>query len=91
MNDTLSGCGINARAAEGDQPGYVEVSFPDTAGIPAGFQALRAIIEDILPCHLEITYVFWYNSWAGLAERLPTWGAAAAAGRSWYELATWKP
>ena len=91
VNDTLSGCGVNARAAEGDQPGYVEVSFPDAAGIPAGFQALRAIIEDILPCHLEITYVFWYNSWAGLAERLPTWGVAAAAGRSWYELATWKP
>lgn len=90
VNDTLSGCGVNAVAAEGDRPGYVEVSFPDAAGIPKDFEKIRAIIEEILPCHLEITYVFWYNTWAGLAGRLPTWGEAEAAGKTWYELATWK-
>lgn len=90
INDTLSGCGINAVAAEGTAPGYVEVSFPDVAGIPDAFEKLRSIIEEILPCHLEITYVFWYNSWAELAALTPTWGAAAGTGKSWYELATWK-
>lgn len=90
INDTLSGCGINAVAAEGDQPGYVEVTFPDVAGIPDGFEELRAIIEEILPCHLEITYLFWYNTWGDLMERLPTWGDAAELGMTWYELATWK-
>lgn len=90
INDTISGCGIRARAAEGDRPGYVEISFPTTPGIPSAFAELRAIVEDILPCHLEVTYLFWYNSWGELAQRLGTWGGAADTGMSWYELATWK-
>lgn len=90
INDTLRGCGLNARAAEGDQPGYVEVSFPDVAGIPEGFGRLRAIIEEILPCHLGITYSFWYNTWGALGERYPTWGEAEDCELSWYGLATEK-
>lgn len=88
VNDTLRGCGLNARAEEGDRPGYVKVYFPDVAGIPGGFQELRAIIEEILPSHVDVTYVFWYNTWAMAAERHPTWGHAQAAGLSWYGIAT---
>ena len=88
INDTLRGCGLNARAEEGEQPGYVKVYFPDVAGIPAGFQELRAIIEEILPSHVDVTYVFWYNTWAMAAQRHPTWGHAQAAGLSWYGVAT---
>ena len=90
VNDTLAGCGINAQAVETGTPGYVEVYFPDVAGIPENFARLRAIIEEILPCQLEITYVFWYNSWAELAQLVTTWGGAAATGKTWYGLATWK-
>ena len=88
INDTLRGCGINARAEETGRPGYVEVYFPNVAGIPEGFDRLRAIIEEILPSHLDITYVFWYNTWAMVAGRHPTFGDAAASGLSWYGLAT---
>ena len=88
INDTLRGCGLNARAEEGEQPGYVKVYFPDVAGIPEGFQELRAIIEEILPSHVDVTYVFWYNTWAMAAQRHPTWGHAQAAGLSWYGVAT---
>lgn len=90
INDTLSGCGINARAVEGDRPGYVEISFPDVKGIPSAFEKLRIIIEEILPCHLEITYLFWFNSWGDVAEMLPTWGEAAAQNASWHELSIWR-
>ena len=90
INDTLSGCGVNALAAEGDRPSYVEVGFPDVEGIPANFEGLRAIVEEILPCHLEITYVFWYNTWGSLAEKISTWGEAEATGKTWYGMATWK-
>ena len=90
INDTLLGCGIHARAAEGGQPGYVEVSFPDVKGIPAAFEGLRAIIEEILPCHLEVTYLFWFNTWADVAALLPTWGDAAEQNASWYELSVWR-
>lgn len=87
INDTLRGCGLNARAEETGQPGHVRVYFPDVAGIPEGFDQLRLIIEEILPSHLDITYVFWYNTWAMVAGRHPTFGDAAAAGLSWYGLA----
>ena len=87
INDTLRGCGLNARAEEGEKPGYVEVYFPDVAGIPEGFDRLRGIIEEILPSHVEVTYVFWYNTWSIVGERHPTFGDAAATGLSWYGLA----
>lgn len=87
INDTLRGCGLNARAEETDQPNYVKVYFPDVAGIPEGFDQLRNIIEEILPSHLDITYVFWYNTWAMVARRHPTFGEAADTGLSWYGLA----
>lgn len=87
INDTLRGCGLNARAEEGDRPGYVKVYFPDVAGIPEGFDRLRVIIEEILPSHVDVTYVFWYNTWAMVAGRHPTFGDAAATGLSWYGMA----
>ena len=87
FNDTLRGCGLNARAEEGDEPGYVKVYFPDVAGIPEGFDRLREIIEEILPSHVDVTYVFWYNTWSMVADRHPTFGDAEAAGLSWYGLA----
>ena len=87
INDTLRGCGLNAQAEETGRPGYVKVYFPNVAGIPEGFGQLRVIIEEILPCHLDITYVFWYNTWAMVARRHPAFGDAADTGMSWYGLA----
>ena len=88
INDTLTGCGLNAVAKETDRPGHVEVYFPEVAGIPEGFERMREIIEEILPSHLGIEYKFWYNTWAMVLDRHPTWGDAAAAALSWYGVAT---
>lgn len=88
INDTLAGCGLNVVVVETDQPGHVEVHFPDVAGIPEGFEQMQAIIEEILPSHLGIEYKFWYNTWAQVAERHPTWRDAEATGLTWYGLAT---
>ena len=90
INDTLTGCGINARVEETEQPGRVEVYFPDVGGIPLQFEQLRVILEEILPCHAEVTYVFWYRTWGELMTVLPTWGGAVDTGKTWYQLATWK-
>lgn len=86
VNDNLAGCGINAVAGETGTPGRVEVRFPDVPGIPDGFETLREIIEDILPCHLEIGYVYWYVTWAMLEARFATWRALEREGLSWGEL-----
>lgn len=90
INRTLAGCGIHALAAETERPCYVEVTFPGVMGIPDGFERIRVIIEEILPCHLGITYRFLYHTWAQVAALAPTFGQAEAAGKSWYGLATWQ-
>ena len=63
INATISGCGVHAHVEEKEIPGEVAVSFPDIPGIPKGFKEIREIIEDILPAHLGIEYVFWYITW----------------------------
>lgn len=86
VNDNLKGCGINAVVSETADPGVVEVRFPDVPGIPDGYGTLRKIIEDILPCHLQVDYVYWYITWAMVEERFGTWGAIEAGGYTWEQL-----
>lgn len=86
INDNLKGCGLNAVASETGTPGEVEVCFPEVPGIPDGFAEMKAIIEDILPCHLEIRYVYWYITWAMLEARFATWSGIEALGLTWGEL-----
>lgn len=73
-------------ASETETPGVVEVRFPDVPGIPDGFESMRAILEDILPCHLDIRYVYWYITWALMEERFATWGDIEKLGPTWEEL-----
>lgn len=87
INDNLAGCGLNAVASEG-KPGTVVVRFPEVPGIPPGFEDMKGIIEDILPCHLDILYDFWYVTWALLEEKFGTWGDLEAEQFTWVELET---
>lgn len=85
INDNLAGCGLNAVAQEsGEQT--VAVSFPEVPGIPDGFEQMRKIIEDILPCHLEVEYVFWYVTWGLMEQKYPKWAELEAVGATWEEL-----
>lgn len=86
VNDNLKGCGLNAVASETSTPGRVEVRFPEVPGIPDGFDEMRPIIEDILPCHLEIVYVYWFVTWQLMEERFDTWGDIEALHLSWEAL-----
>lgn len=86
LNDTLAGCGLNAQVTETGEPGTVEVCFPEVPGIPDGFERMRKIIEDILPCHLLIRYVYWYITWAQMERWYPTWGVLEGKQFTWGEL-----
>lgn len=83
INDNLQGCGLNVKVSETGEPGVVEVSFPDVPGIPEGFEQLRKTIEDILPAHVGINYVYWYMTWARVEEKHGTWEAIETAGYTW--------
>ncbi|MEG1578365.1 MAG: DUF2313 domain-containing protein, partial [Oscillospiraceae bacterium] len=76
----------NAVATEAQTPQTVEVRFPDVAGIPDGFPELQAIIEEILPCHLGIQYIYWYLTWEQLEAKIPSWAALEAKKLTWEQL-----
>lgn len=86
INDNLAGCGLNTVASETSTPGMVEVRFPFVPGIPEGFDVMKQIIEDILPAHLYVVYVFWYITWDVMENRFDNWKAAEDMGLSWEEL-----
>jgi hypothetical protein len=77
----LRGCGVEALVEETDTADVVRVSFPGTMGVPAGFDRIRVIIEDILPCHLLIEYAFRFVTWGELESHGVTWGQLE--GLSW--------
>lgn len=83
INDNLKGCGVNAVVSETGERDVVEVRFPDVPGIPDGFEQLRKIIEDILPCHLQVNYIYWYITWQMMEERFQTWGGLEQGGYIW--------
>ena len=88
INSTIGGCGVNAAVMETREPGTVTVRFPDVAGIPERFEELRQIIEDILPAHLHVQYLFWYMTWEELEGRGLTWKMAQDPGITWEEFET---
>jgi len=89
INLTLCGCGIAAEASESGRPMTVVVSFPGTRGIPENFEQLRAAIEQIIPCHLEIEYYFVYTQWDYLERHFATWDDIERAGLTWAQLETY--
>lgn len=86
INDNLAGCGLNALAAETGLPGQIEISFPEVPGIPDGYDEMKKIIEEIIPCHLGVEYVFWYITWAMMEERFVIWSAIEDGGYDWESL-----
>lgn len=83
VNDNLKGCGLNAVASETADSSVVEVRFPDVPGIPDEFEELQKIIEDILPCHLQVDYVYWYINWAMVEEKFSAWEEIEVGGYTW--------
>lgn len=89
INNTISGCGIKALAQEKDRFGYLRVIFPDVAGVPEGFEQIRQIILDIIPCHLDVEFHFRYLTWADCDTHGYTWAIIHGRSYTWrsFELA----
>lgn len=85
LNATIRGIGIEAAVKEGAQPQTVEVSFPGCRGIPKSFSTIKARVEMILPCHLDIVYVFRFLTWEELEAMYKTWGQLETVG-TWEDL-----
>ena len=86
LSDTISGCGVRATVRETNVPQQIEVRFTDILGIPDDFESLSKRIEQILPCHLDIKYLFAFMTWTMAETQFPTWQAMDAAQINWYDL-----
>jgi len=83
INDTLRGCGVSAFAEETASPLQLKVKFAGCAGQPEGFDRIRTVIEEILPCHIYAVYEFRYMTWSELEQQFSSWVQAETAGTSW--------
>lgn len=88
VNDAILGCGVQASVAETGQPGAVEVSFPNVRGIPDGMEEIARIIEDILPAHVSVSYIYWYVSWEQLEEQVASWQDMETRELTWNQVET---
>lgn len=78
LNRCLCACGAACRVEETGEVNHVRVSFPAVMGIPEGFAQMRQVIEDILPCQLDILYYFRYCTWGETMEYALTWNDLGA-------------
>ena len=85
INAAIAGCGIKALAQEKDQFGYIRIIFPDVAGIPEGFEQIREIILDIVPCHLDVEFYFRYLTWAECEAYGYTWAIVHERAYTWFQ------
>lgn len=84
INRAIRGCGIRALAQETGTFGHIRVIFPDVGGIPEGFEQIRDVILDLIPCHLETEFYFRYITWAECEAKGFTWAMIHAAKHTWH-------
>jgi len=80
LNATIRGIGVSAAVKESAIPQTVEVSFPGVKGVPDDFATIQARVELIIPCHLNIVYVFKVFTWADLEAGFKSWAALETVG-----------
>ncbi len=83
----LSGCGVSALVDETGQKYTVAVSFPNIRGVPENIEEIKERVEMILPCHLDVTYVYSFAVWAELEGAYHTW--AELENETWSSLESW--
>lgn len=51
----------------------VEVSFPETTGVPEYLLEIEQMISMLIPCHLEVSYKYETPSWEILESKYASW------------------
>lgn len=83
---TIAGCGIAANVEETQEKFTVEITFPGYLGIPDNIDEIKSRIEKILPCHLNVIYVYVYTTWEELIK-IGTWGDIEEKAMTWNDMA----
>lgn len=73
LSRCLSACGTACVVEETETPFVVSVSFPGVRGEPEDFSLRKSVIEDILPCHLQVDYALVWCTWQETEAMGLTW------------------
>jgi thiamine phosphate synthase YjbQ (UPF0047 family) len=65
--------------------GTIIITFQDVNGIPSNMTDVIKAIEDIIPCHLPVTYIYKYMTWAEFDTYNKTWDEWEALNLTWAE------
>lgn len=90
LNRTLSGCGITAQVEETSDKYKVRVHFPDVRGIPESINLIKQRVETILPCHLEVEYLYLFTTWDELERLVNTWNDLESRNPTFDDIETMK-
>lgn len=63
INAAIAGCGVAAQVQEDDEPQSVTVRFPLLTDEPEEAERLKQIVEQLVPCHLQLNYEVRYLHW----------------------------
>lgn len=91
LQGTIAGCGVEAELTEAQEPECVCVRLLGVRGIPDNFAGIARRVEQILPCHLGIEYVFTWLIWQELEDSFFNWEELEAPQFSWEELEVYQP
>ena len=80
----LDGVSQRMDYVEKDRFGYIRIIFPNVAGIPEGFEQIRDIILDIIPCHLDVEFYFRYLTWEECEGYRYSWDIIHQREYTWY-------
>lgn len=73
----------NGSVAIQDLGGTIKVTFVGKLGIPAAMEDIKIAINDIMPAHLVIQYVFTYITWERFDFYNLTWSQWDAKNLTW--------
>ena len=65
-------------------PGLYTITFTSQLGVPYNMEGLQKAVRNMLPAHLEVNYLYVYNTWEWALDK--TWNAALAD--TWHEFRT---
>lgn len=63
----------------------VGIQFVHTWGWPKEEKEIRRAVEEILPAHLLLYFIYRFNYWSEVLDNLPTWDDVLAWG-TWYDV-----
>jgi len=73
LGEAITACGVKCLVTEDAASKTAIVTFPNCLGYPEQYENKRAVIEGILPCHLNVRYDIRWITWQDTEAKDLTW------------------